>query len=181
MFNFELFWQEFDYIIDEISNHGMCFFVGYLPSISNDNMDAGLRALTDAPLKADLRNSVWSDSSVEQERRRSYSAEEYLELFKSGKITMLNAEYRPTQCGLQLHLKLMIDKRDDKLDLENISYREPILSCDEPKRGVKTAATEFVRLKKLFDGEVLFVGPDTLNYPDDTGTHPKEWIKIVTN
>ena len=76
-------------------------------------------------------------------------------------------------------MKLIIEEWKDNLIAEIICYRDTILSCHDPKYAIKAAIAEFIRLKDLFGGGSLFIGPDTLNYPENDDTYPSEWIKIA--
>ena len=73
----------------------------------------------------------------------------------------------------------MIEEWKDNLVAEIICYRTPILSSHNPKYAIKASITEFIRLKDLFGGGSLFIGPDTLKYPENNETYPSEWIKIA--
>ena len=179
MVHFENIWTQFDYVIGEMRDGGMCFFEGFILSVSDEKIDEGIQTLCSAPYDATLNLSTWFNDSTKEGLEKIYTTEQYLALFRAGKISTLQSEYEPIQNQIKLHLKLMIEKWGDKTIAEIICYREPILSNHNQKLAVEAAVLEFLRLKQLFGGSSLFIGPDTLNYPEDDHIYPKEWIKIA--
>ncbi len=177
MYNFEKVWEKFNYIIEEMQD-GVCFFEGYILNVSMKKLEEGIKSLCTTPFNAMLDYSVWSDESTKEEWAKSYKPEQYLDLFKANKIICLQPEYLTIQHEYKLHIKLMIDTIDDKTTIEIICYRDPILDSKDPKQAIDAAIMEFIRLKKLFGGSSLFIGPDTLSYPEDDQTYPDEWIKV---
>lgn len=110
---------------------------------------------------------------------QEYSAIEQLDLFKTGKLSILALDYDYIQDGNRLKHRLIIEKWDEQTIVEIICYREPILISADPKKAVASAILEFRRLKELFGGSSLFIGPDTLNYPENDESYPDEWIKVT--
>lgn len=178
MNDFEDIWKRFGYIIDEM-RAGMAFFEGFILNVSEKKIEAGIQSLCSSPFNATLELSTWSNESTKEEWEKSYKTKEYLDLYRADKIITLQPEYLTCQNGLELHFKLMIEKWEEFTVAEIICYRDPILDSIDPKRAVKTAINEFIRLRDLFEGSSLFIGPDTLNYPEDDETYPEEWIKII--
>lgn len=178
MKEFSDIWNDFEYVVEDMRN-GMCFFEGYIMNVSEKRIEDGIKSLCCAPFNATLQLSTWSNESTEEEWQKSYTTEEYLEFYRVDKIVSLQPEYLTRQNGFELHLKLMIEKWENFTVAEIICYRETILESAAPKRAINAAIIEFVRLKKLFGGSSLFIGPDTLNYPEDDETYPKEWIKVI--
>ena len=178
MNDFEIIWEKFEYIIEEMLD-GLAFFEGYLLNLSPEKLDSAILSLSSHPLNATFDFSIWSNESTKEEWEKSYTPEEYIEFFKSQKIILLQTEYLTFQNEFELHLKLIIEEWKDNLIAEIICYRTPILSSHNPKYAIKAAITEFIRLKDLFGGGSLFIGPDTLKYPENNETYPSEWIKIA--
>jgi len=179
MVDFEKIWEQFDYVIREMRDEGMCFFEGFILSVSDEKLYEAIRSLCSPPLDAALKLSTWSNDTTKEERNKFYTTDQYLELFRVGKIVTLQPEYEPIQNEIKLHLKIMIEKWDNKLTAEIICYRGPILSSHDPKQAVRAALLEFLRLKQLLGGSTLYIGPDTLNYPESAKIYPEEWIKIA--
>ena len=178
MNEFRDIWNDFEYIIEDMRT-GMAFFEGFILNVSEKKLEQGIKSLCSPPFNANLELSTWSNESTKEEWEKSYKTEEYIEFYQVDKIVMLQPEYLTRQNDFEVHLKLMIEKWEACTIAEIICYRDPILESDDPKRAVNAAIIEFVRLKKLFGGSSLFIGPDTLNYPEDDETYPKEWIKII--
>jgi hypothetical protein len=178
MNEFKNIWNKFEHVIDEMRT-GMGFFEGFILNVSEEKIEAGIRSLCSAPFNAKLELSTWSNESTKEEWGKSYKTEEYLEFYRRKKIITLQPEYLTYQNDFELHLKLMIEKWEAFTVVEIICYRDQILDSIDPKRAVKAAINEFIRLKNLFEGTSLFIGPDTLNYPENDETYPEEWIKII--
>ncbi len=178
MNDFKNIWKNFEYVIDEMRT-GMGFFEGFILNVSEEKIEAGIRSLCSSPFNAKLELSTWSNESTKEEWEKSYKTEQYLEFYRVDKIITLQPEYLTYQNGFELHLKLMIQKWEAFTVAEIICYRDPILDSIDPKRAVNAAINEFIRLKDLFEGSSLFIGPDTLNYPENDETYPEEWIKII--
>ncbi len=179
MLDFDEIWKQFDYVVKEMRDCGMCFFEGFILSLSNEKIHQGVRSLCGSPLNADLSLSTWSDGSTKEDREKTYSTDQYVELFDRGKISTLQLEYHPIQNDVRLHIKLMIEKWYGMIIAEIICFREPILASSDPKQAVYLSVLEFLRLKALFVGSSLFIGPDTLNYPESDDIYPEEWIKLA--
>ncbi|NNE57444.1 MAG: hypothetical protein HKN36_04990 [Hellea sp.] len=178
MESFEKLWPRISYFIDEMCS-GMAFFEGYIPSIDATNLDANIRFLKAQVCDGSFDLSVWSNETTKQDWNREYSFNEYLNFFAIDKITMLNFEYQLDLKEVLLHLKLMIEKTDDtNISINIICYRDPILDHASPKDVMEKAIIEFHRLRNLFGGGVVFVGPDNLTYPVDDNDYPDHWIKI---
>jgi hypothetical protein len=178
MNNFETVWEKFSYVLEEMRN-GMAFFEGFILNVSLDTIDSGIKSLCSPPYNATLNLSTWSNDSSKEDWARNYSVEKYVELYKTGKIITLQPEYLTHRNGHLIHLKLMVEEWEDKAIIEIMCYRDLILNSPTPKLAVHAAILEFIRIKELFLGSTLFIGPDTLNYPESDNYYPKEWIKIV--
>lgn len=179
MVDFEEVWRQFDYVVKEMRDEGVCFFEGFILSLSNEKIDQALQSLCGATFDATLNLSTWLNGSTKEEWEKTYSTDQYFESFKTGNIITLQPEYEPLQNEIKLHIKIMIEKWDDKMIAEIICYREPILASRDAKQAVHAAVIEFLRLKELFGGSSLFIGPDTLNYPESDDIYPSEWIKVA--
>ncbi len=177
LLSFEDIWKNFEYVIEDM-NEGMAFFEGYIIDVSMNGIKSGLQCLLPDPTKITYEFSIWSDDSTKEDWNKTNNSEQYFDFFKSGKIVVLQTEYLTTQNGFELHLKLMIESWDDGGTIEIICYRDPILESASPKLAVKAALSEFMRLKKLFNGGPLFLGPDTLDYPKNGEIYPDFWIKL---
>ncbi len=178
MQTFDDIWQEFSYIIEEMQD-GMCFFEGYILDNSQSNFRDSLLKLSNLSKGMSFDYSSWANDTTEEDWNKIYSIEEYIHFFDNGKITTLCPEYQMVLKDITLHFKLLIDNWRERLNIEIICYRAPILDSTNPKLAVKTAIEEFWKLKELFEGKALFVGPDTLDYPINDKIYPEEWIKII--
>lgn len=171
---FDEIWPLFDWVLDEMRS-GMGFFEGYLPTIRSDLLPP-LTTLIDRSQSHDFTTSTWSNDTTETGGNTDYSVPEFIEFFRSGDIVMLDFDY--TVQTRALELRLMFEKDDTGTALEIICYREPILGSDNPKEAVATAISEFRYLRRLFQGDALFIGPDTLDYPESATEYPKVWLRI---
>lgn len=178
MQTFDDIWEEFNYIIEEMQD-GMCFFEGYILDNSRSNLRKSLLKLNNLSNGMDFVYSNWANDTTEEDWNKIYSVEEYIHFFENDKITMLCPEYEIALKDITLHFKLMIGNWGEELNIEIICYRASILDSKNPKLAVKSAIEEFCKLKEIFEGKALFVGPDTLDYPIDDKNYPKEWIKIL--
>ncbi|NNE84815.1 MAG: hypothetical protein HKN28_12690 [Alphaproteobacteria bacterium] len=125
-----------------------------------------------------LTAAIWSDETTESDWNKNYELAEYVAFFDSRKVVMLHFDYEIRVGNTNLSQRLMIEKFHRETALEIICYREPILSASNPKQAISDAVSEFRNLKRLFQGDALFLGPDTLNYPKSPTDYPKEWLKI---
>ena len=107
-----------------------------------------------------------------------WSARQYVDFFRSGRITTLCLSYRLVTDHITLEQMLMFDRDDVSTTLEIICYREPILESRDPKEAIRTAIQGFRQLKSLFEGDALFVGPDNLDYPTSSTEYPAHWLKV---
>lgn len=178
MRNFEDFWKEFNPIMVDMNENGMCFFEGYLPNVPVNKLDVAVRSICDEPFDANIDISLWSNEVTEEMWSKNYSTDECLHSFQIGNALQISVSYQPIQENFKLELTLMIEKWQEQVDVEIICERDPIFSSESPKLAVKAAIIEFLRLKELFGGDFLYVGPDTTNYPDGHGIHPEEWIRV---
>lgn len=175
--NFNSIWPRFKWVIDELKE-GMCFFEGYIPTISEDELLSPLSNLISRARNHSFKSSVWSNDTSESDWEKEYSHSQYVESFYSNKIHMLHFDYELETDAIVLSHRLIFERDDVNTALEIICYRGPILESIDPKESVKTAICEFQFLKNLFKGNALFIGPDTLDYPSSSTEYPDLWIKI---
>ncbi len=176
--NFEQIWPEFKWVIDEMKD-GMCFFEGYIPTIGQEDLSKKLQKLIDASVTYTFMYSVWSNDTTESEWEKEYTLSEYIGFFSINKILLLHFNFEKKIDDIVINLKLIFEKENGILKtLEIICYREPILGSGNPKKAVEVAINELRYLRQLFEGDSLFIGPDTLNYPKNKNEHLKEWLKI---
>ena len=174
---FEQIWLNFSWIIDEMKD-GMCFFEGYIPSVETEDLQPRLSELINNSQSWSSLYSVWSNNTTKSDWERKYTISEYLEFFRAGKIILLHFDYERKTEGLSIHQKLIFEKCGEILTLEIICYREAILESAYPKDALEKSISELRYIKKLFNGDSLFIGPDTLNYPKNKDDNPKEWLRI---
>ena len=166
-------WTEGEWIIDEMFNEGMAFFEGYIPAIDLDRLDVALSQLTEHEL--DCTYSVWSNDTSETDWNHVYPLPEYIKFFRSGRIHMLDVQYSVNFSTYSFGLKLIFLP---DADLEIIFCRENLLPRNETQPRFIAACNYLRHLQMLLGGEALFLGPDTLNYPDWPDTVPPEWQRL---
>lgn len=167
-------WTEFTWTIDDMFNHGMCFFEGYIPAIALGSLESFLAQLTHS--KLDCSHSVWGENTSEADWHRTYSLAEYVSFFHSGRIYMLHVDYRVNFCGYMFNLKLIFEREGN---LEIIFYRENLLPRTETHARFVAACQYFRHLCSLFQGAALFIGPDGLGYPDWPHSAPPQWLRLL--
>lgn len=178
MKNFDEIWPWFGPVMEEMKYEGMCFFEGYIPSIAERALLSPLSELEGRAKYCNCIMSTWSNETTELDWNKVYDLAEYVDFFSSGRILRLHFDYEVRSGGTNLSQKLMFDKDDRATSLEIICYREPILSSPNPRQAVADAVSEICNLKRLFAGDALFLGPDTLDYPKSATDNPKEWLRI---
>ena len=167
-------WTDSDWIIEDMFDNGMCFFEGYVPAVDLESLNSTLPKLTDTPI--DCQYSTWSNDTDESDWNRTYALSDYVTFFRNGRIVLLHADYTATVAGFDFTLKLMFEP---DANLEIIFYRDNLLPRTET-RARFTAACHYLRhLHGAFNGEALFLGPDTLNYPVWPNVVPKEWQRLL--
>ena len=128
--------------------------------------------------------SSWSNDTSEAEWEKEYAPSQYVEFFYTNKIVFLFFDYELETDSIVLNQRLMFEKDSASTSLEIICYREPILGSANPKAAVETAISEFRRLKHVFDGDALFIGPDGGDLPDSYRVRvpndgiEHEWLRI---
>lgn len=167
-------WTDSAWMIDDMFNHGMCFFECYIPAIALESLESSLNELTDSGL--DCSNSVWGEDTAEADWHRTYSLVEYVSFFRSGRIHLLHADYNVNFAGYTFTLKLMFEREGN---LEIIFYRENLLPRAETHARFVAACQYFRRLHSLFQGAALFIGPDGLDYPDWPHSAPPQWFRLA--
>jgi len=177
MMKFDEIWPHFSWVIEEMRD-GMGFFEGYITSIGENNLLVPLSKLIWRARSHSFTSSAWSDETTEADRERDYDAADYVAFFDSGRIAMLDFEYEFRAGNADLDQKLMFDRDEAGTALEIICFRDAILSSPEPKQVIADAISEFRHLKHLFQGDALFLGPDTLDYPQSATDYPRAWLKI---
>ena len=175
--DFDTIWRKFDWVIDEMKN-GMCFFEGYIPIVGASDLNQPLSIIKESSRSYDYSCSIWANDTSEEDWEQTYEASEYIGFFTEGRIVVLHFNYEYEVDGIMLNQKLMFDRNPMATSLEIICYREAILESGSPKDTVATAISEFRRLKRLFQGDSLFIGPDTLDYPKSSNDYPGHWLKI---
>lgn len=168
-------WTSQQWLFDEMFAHGMCFIEGYIPSIDLQCLDVSCERLAKLSTEIDYRSSTWSNESTKDEWTRSYTPQQYCQMFRLGKIVMLHVDYTAPCDGYDLTFKLMIEPLGN---LEVIVYRENFLPREETHERFHAACVHLKCLQGLFSGPVLFLGPDTLTYPAWPDTVPQEWCRL---
>jgi len=174
-------WERCSDLLDEMEDHGMCFFEGFIPAIAIQAVQPGLTELGLRVTSTDCSSSVWAEDSSETDWNREYRLDEYCDLLVTAKLLTLHVNYEFISDGRDLRFKLIFDwiegSRTD-LDLLVICYREGLL----PRHGARPrflAAVQHQRdLREQFGGAALFVGPDTPNEPRWPSKIPQEWVRI---
>ncbi len=177
--DFEQIWPQFQDLIDELYS-GMCFFEGYIPNTQVNDLTFPFAELTNSSLSHTYEFSTWSNETTKAEWEKTYSPAEYLEFFRTGKILMLHFNYERNIDGLSVKMKLILWHAHDGngKTVEIICDRNAIINSKNIKLSVKKAIAEIRRIMYLFDGNALFIGPDTLDYPESPNDYPSLWIKI---
>lgn len=168
-------WDRFSWIIDESRRTFM--FEGYVLNISLDNLAQNLLLLDSHTIPNALKNSTWADGTSELDWNKEYSFGEYMDFFKIGKLVSLLFTYERQFGKNKLQFLLILSKYPCTW-LEIVCYLEPILDSADSKETVREAISHFQELKDLFDGETLFVGPETASPPISKDNYPKEWMRI---
>ena len=86
-------WSESQWILDEMFDNGMCFFEGYVLAVDLTALESPFSRLTGDTSSIDFSSSVWAESTSEVDWDRTYPLEDYVKLFQSGQILMLQADY----------------------------------------------------------------------------------------
>ena len=168
-------WTSEKWLFDAMFAEGMCFIEGYLPSIDLQRLEVSFDRLAKLPAELDFRRSIWSNESTEEEWTHSYTPNQYRQMFSSEKIVMLHVDYTAPCDGFDLTFKLMIEQLGN---VEVIVYRENFLPREETYERFHAACLHLKHLQELFGGPALFLGPDTLNYPEWPDTVPQEWYRL---
>lgn len=169
-------WKSSQWIIDEMFDHGMCFMEGYLPSIDLTLLETNLERLSDLSSSFDLSRSTWSDSASESDWNQTYQRHEYVSFFQSKRIIMLHFDYLMRCAEYEFVIKLMIEP---EANLEVIIYRENFLPRNETQDRFFAACYHLKYLHELFHAPALFLGPDTLSYPQWPDVVPDEWQRLL--
>jgi hypothetical protein len=170
---FENIWRDFEWVLNDMRD-GMVFLEGYLLKIKTEDLINHLRSIDKAINPESFQNPTWANKTTEKDWNKIYSPEEYVRLFKNGDILTLHFNYKKKIESDTLEIKLMFAGAH----LEVVCYRDPILNSANPKQAIKAFIIHCEQLLSLFEGDSLFIGPDTLSYPDNAQNYPKEWIKI---
>ena len=177
MMEFDDIWSRFSHAIDEM-NDGMCHFEGYVPSVSDHNL---LHALLGVFAHTDsyrVGHRVWADDATDQETDNGRDVSSCVDLLLAGRVLLLGFDYEFQTGSTQLRHRLIIEKNDARIPLEILCDRGPILSSPDPRSAVADAISEFRRIKRLFKGDALFVGPDTVQYPENADDYPSCWLRV---
>ena len=177
MMDFELIWPRFAWVLDEMRN-GMAFFEGYVPVLGQPDLLSPLRKLIERAESHTFRTSIWSSETTESDWAPEHGAVDYVDFFESGRIHTLHFDYEVRAGATPLSLRLLFDKDGDKVAMEVVCYRETILAAPDPRQAVSDAISEFGLLKRLFHGDALFFGPDTLDLPQSAEVYSREWLRI---
>lgn len=173
---FEEVWTQFQWVLAEMRG-GMGFFEGYVPSVRPDGLLEALSGVARLSSEA-FAGSVWSNQASSAVVEGHRSPVQWVEHFRGGGITTLHFDYVAERGGADLSLKLMLDSEAGATSLEVVCYREGILESGDPKGAVRAAIEEFMRLREVFRGDALFIGPETLNRPRGAEDVPGEWLRV---
>jgi hypothetical protein len=171
------FGHQFSWVLQDMREGG-CFFEGYIPTIGVEDLWSALSNVLSNADHYTFQGSVWAEDTTKADWEKSWSPHQYVEFFHSGRIIVLCLSYGPVADNIALEQMLMFDKDERSTTLEIICYREPILEYPNPKEAVRTAIHGFRRLKSLFEGDALFIGPDNLDYPKSSAEYPSHWLRI---
>ena len=174
---FDEIWPRFSYVIDEMKD-GMCFFEGYVPSVGDRNLLPLLSYVFEHANSHRVGHCVWSDDATDEEMAKGCDATSCVDLFDSGRVVLMSFNYEVQAGNTQLRHRLFFEKIDSRIPLEILCDRGPILSSPDPRAAVAEAVSEFRRLKRMFKGDALFVGPDTVQYPESADDYPSCWLRI---
>ncbi len=164
-------------LIDDIKD-GACFFEGYIPSIDKDDLNGKLLQLMGESIRHTFIFSVWSDDSTEAEWEQEYPLSKYIDYFNTKKILILHYSYEKIIQGISFNIKLMFEDLSESRTCEIICYSEPILESNNPPEAIKIAIGELRHLRSVFEGDSLFIGHATLNYPKTKDDDLREWLRI---
>lgn len=178
MMDFDDIWPHFSWVLDDMRDHGMVFFEGYIPILGQRELSAPLAALVDRAVSHTFMRSTWSNEADVSLWNQDHDTATYLSFFESRQILTLHFDYEACIGRTPLVLKLMFDRDDSRTALEIICYRDAILASSDPKQAVADAIAEFRNLKQLFRGDALLLGPDTVDVPTSATEFPQVWLRI---
>jgi hypothetical protein len=173
-------WNESPWIVEELFDHGMCFFEGYIPDIELDNLKDGLVRLSQTTSSVDYSFSVWDNTTTPEVMSQKYTVEEYVSFLRSSRIVCLHANVETICAGYSFFFKLIFWPN---AELNIIVYRQNLLPKDETQNRFLAVCSYFKSLYELFGGKALFLGPDTLDYPNwpdlSPGTWQRHWQRLI--
>ena len=174
---FDDIWTRFSHVIDEMKD-GMCFFEGYVPSVGDHNLLPPLLGVFEGADIHRVGHCVWADDAADQKMADGNDMASCVDQFLAGRVPLLGFDYEFHTGRTKLQHRLFFEKIDTRIPLEVLCDRGPILSSPDPRSAVADAISEFRRIKHLFQGDALFIGPDTVQYPESADDYPSCWLRV---
>lgn len=177
--DFEKLWPDLEWVIDELKD-GMSFFEGYVTSIAPNRIAAGVSKIDETAVRCDYHQHLWSSDVVQADQVQEYSPEEYERRFREEQIVLFCVDYEKKITGNTFNFKLVIEENDapSSTSLEILCYGEAVLNSSSPKAAIEKVIPECCDLCELFEGDALFIGPDTIHYPRSKDDKLQEWTRI---
>lgn len=168
-------WLWFQPILEDMFDGGMCFFEAYITSFPLPQFRETLERFAAEHLAMTLADSVWQNDMPESMMAASHSVADYANYFLRGDLSLLTCDYAVCVQTFDFNVRLIFEPPDN---LEIIMRRENLLPRDQMKARFIASCGYFARLRAVFGGTALFLGPDTLDYPESANIAPEHWLKL---
>jgi len=168
-------WLWFQPILEDMFDEGMCFYEAYITNFALPRFTETLgRFVSDHPALT-LTDSVWQNDTPESMMAANHSVADYANYFLHGELSLLNCDYKTRVQTFDFNVRLIFEP---PANLEIIMRRENLLPRDQTEDRFVASCAHFSRLRDIFGGTALFLGPDTLDYPESANVAPDVWLKL---
>jgi len=156
-------------------DEGMCFYEAYITNFPLPRFTETLERFASNHPALTLTDSVWRNDTPESIMAAHHSVEDYANYYLQGKLSLLTCDYTTHVQSFDFNVRLMFEP---PANLEIIMRRENLLPHNEMEDRFVASCAHFSRLRDIFGGTALFLGPDTLDYPESANVAPDVWLKL---
>jgi len=169
-------WRWFQPCLEDMFDDGMCIYAGYITEFVLPEFKSNLYTFAIEHEPADFTGSVWQNETEESVMTSQHSIEEYADFYLKKQLSLLICDYSTRVDDAEFKIRLIFEPT---ADLEIVIHRDNLLPRSETKRRLAASCNHLAQLRETFGGSALFLGPDTLDYPESPETAPKYWVRNV--
>ena len=168
-------WRWFQPCLEDMFDDGMCIYAGYITDFDLREFKSNLNTFAIGHESADFTGSVWQNETEQSVMPSRHSIEKYADFYLTEQLSLLICDYSTRVDDAEFKFRLIFEPT---ADIEIVIHRDNLLPRGEMKRRFAASCNHLAQLMDTFDGSALFLGPDTLDYPESPETAPRHWLRI---